>query len=173
MGGSIFLTLFFGLFLAVGVGILGFGLRSLYVSKQAEQWPTVSGQITASDFDVSTDSEGSTTYRTKIAYAYNVLGRELTGKKIAFGYVGSSSQSFHRDIYNALPVNTQVAVRYHPANPERAVLPFGVNQSILFMIIFGAVWTFFTLGMVAMFWLSAQGASSLLENIVIYSRGRG
>jgi len=169
MGGSVFLTLFFGLFLAVGVGILGFALRSLHMSKQAEHWPTVSGQIISSDFEIDTGDD-STTYRTKLAYTYNVLGRELTGKKIAFGYAGSSSENFHRDIYSALPVNAQVAVRYDPANPERAVLSFGLNQSIIFLIIFGTVWTFFTLGMVAMFWLSGQGAGGLLGNMIIYGR---
>lgn len=170
MGGSGFLTLFFGLFLVVGVGILGYGLYSMEMSKKAAAWPTVQGQITASNFEVDRDSEGDT-YRTKISYTYNVLGRELTGKKIAFGYSGSSSEKFHRDIYSALPVNTSVAVRYDPADPSRAVLSFGVNQSIKFFIIFGTVWTVFTVGMIAMFWLNGQGADTLLGNMVIYSRG--
>jgi len=170
MGGSIFLTLFFGLFLAVGVGILGFGLRSLHMSKQAEHWPTVSGAITSSDFVVS-HGDDSTTYRAKVQYTYNVLGREIVGEKIAFGYSGSSSENFHRDIYNALPVNTQVAVRYDPNKPDRAVLSFGVNQSIKFLMIFGAVWTMFTVGMIAMFWMSGQGATTLLDNMIVYSKG--
>ena len=171
MGGSIGLTIFFGLFLAVGVGILGFGMRSLHLSKQAEHWPTVSGAVTSSDFVVSHDDDG-TSYRTKLSYQYNVMGRALTGEKIAFGYSGSSSENFHRDIFNALPVNAEVAVRYDPNNPERAVLSFGINQSIKFLMIFGAVWTIFTLGMMAMFWMSTQGATTLLENMIIYSAGR-
>jgi len=171
MGGSVFLTLFFGLFLAVGISILGFGLRSLYMSKQAETWPTTPGRIVSSDLNASTDSDGDTTYRTELTYAYNVMGRELTGEKIAFGYSGSSSRNFHSEIYDALPANTQIAVRYNPADPERAVLSFGMNQSIIFLIIFGVVWTFFTLGMMSMFWLSAQGAGGLLGNIIIYARG--
>ncbi len=169
MGGSIFLTLFFGLFLAVGFGILGWGLNALNMSRQAEHWPTTPGTVTASDFIVDSDSEGAT-YRTKVSYTYNALGREIAGDKIAFGYSGSSSEKFHRDIYNALPAGAQVAVRYDPSKPERAVLSFGVNQSIKFLLIFGAVWTMFTLGMVAMFWLGGQGATTLLENMVVYSR---
>jgi len=169
MGGSMFLTLFFALFIAIGVGILGFGLRSLYMSNQAAGWPTVPGRIISSDFDVSSDEDG-TTYRTDLAYTYSAMGREITGKKIAFGYSGSSSQSFHRAVYNALPVDTEVAVRYSPSNPERAVLTFGINQSIIFLIIFGAVWTMFTLGIGSMFWLSAQGAGNIVDNMIIYSR---
>ncbi|GJL94657.1 MAG: hypothetical protein DHS20C05_10620 [Hyphococcus sp.] len=171
MGGSVFLTLFFGLFIAVGVIILGFGMRSLYMSKQAEHWPTVPGEIVASDFDTSTDSDGDTTYRTTVAYTYNVMGRDITGKKIAFGYSGSSGYRFHRDIYKALSTGSQLAVRYDPDKPERAVLSFGVNQSIIFLIIFGSIWTFFTLGMIAIFWVSEQGATSLLQNMIIYSSG--
>lgn len=170
MGGSVFLTLFFGLFLAIGLAILGFGARSLHLSRQAEHWPTVPGRIMSSDFVVSADSD-STTYRTKLTYSYDPGSGEIIGKKIAFGYAGSSSRQFHRDIYDALPVNTQVAVRYDPGRPERAVLSFGVNQSIKFLLIFGAVWTIFTLGMIAMFWLGGRGATTLLENMVVYSRG--
>lgn len=169
MGGSIFLTLFFGLFLAVGVSILGFGLHSLNMSNKAQGWPTTPGTILSSDFKVSHDDD-STTYRTEVRYAYNANGREIEGKKIAFGYAGSSSQSFHRDIHNALPAGAQVAVRYDPSKPERAVLSFGVNQSIKFLLIFGAVWTMFTVGMIAMFWMSGQGATTLLDNMIVYSR---
>lgn len=169
MGGSLFLALFFGLFLAVGLAILGYGGYSLSMSRQAEHWPTAPGTVTASDFVVSSDDDG-TTYRAKISYSYNALGRELAGDKIAFGYSGSSSERFHREIYEALPVGAQVAVRYDPQKPERAALSFGVNQSIRFLLIFGAVWTIFTLGMVAMFWMAGEGADSLLANMIIYSR---
>ncbi|MEZ5894385.1 MAG: DUF3592 domain-containing protein [Parvularculaceae bacterium] len=171
MGGSVFLTLFFGLFLVIGVSILGFGARSYTLSKQAADWPTTPGTVTSSDFVVSSDDD-STTYRAKVEYKYNPDGIERTGDKIAFGYAGSSSRKFHEEIYEALPVGTQVAVRYDPNNPDRAALSHGVNQSIIFMLIFGAVWTMFTLGMVAMFTLGEQGAGSLLANMTIYSTGR-
>lgn len=171
MGGTIFLTLFFSLFLAIGVGILGYGLHSLQMSKQAEGWPTVPGRIVSSEFTTNTDSDGDTTYRTKVRYSYSAMGREITGDKIAFGYSGSSSRNFHHDIYEALPPNSQVAVRFNPSKPEQAVLSFGANQSIVFLLIFGTVWTFFTLGMAAMFWLNGRGATTLLDNMVIYTTG--
>ena len=170
MGGQIFLTLFFGLFLAIGVGILGLGVNSNYQSRLAGSWPTASGKIISSDFHTNYDSDGDT-YAAKVRYTYEVMGRELTGDKIAFGYMASSGESLHRAIYQALPVNTQIAVRYDPANPERAVLAYGSNSSIVFLLIFGAVWTMFTLGMIAMFWLSDKGAASLIDTMIIYQRG--
>lgn len=168
MGDSVVLTILFVTFLAIGVGIFGFGLHSLNMSKKAEHWPTVQGEILTSEFDVS-PGEGSDTYRAKVSYRYSVLGTSFTGKKIAFGYSNSSSESFHREIFNALKVKTQVAVRYNPEKPEQAVLSFGINQSIKFLLLFGAIWTVFTLGMMAMFWTSYQGTSTLLQNMIIYS----
>lgn len=169
-GAPVFLTLFFALFLAIGVAILGFGLRSLFLSKQAEGWPTTPGRIVSSDFVTDTDDDG-TTYRTKLRYAYNVAGRDYEGDRIAFGYSASSGRAFHYEIYEALPAGSQVAVRYDGNDPARAVLAFGVNRSILFLLIFGGVWTMFTLGMAAMFWLMEKGAGGFLENIIVYSRG--
>ena len=170
MGQPIFLTIFFGLFLAIGLLILGFGARSLYMSKLAESWPTVQGRIISSDFETSTDSDGDTTYRANISYEYDVMGRRLTSDRVAFGYSGSSSYGFHKEIHDALPAGATVAVRYDPSKPERAALSYGLNQSILFLLIFGAVWTFFTVGMIAMFWISEQGAGGLLQNMNVYDR---
>ena len=168
-GGSFFLTLFLGLFFAIGFGILGFALRSMHMAKQAEHWPTVPGEVISSDFDIDSGSE-STTYRANISYAYNVDGRDFTNEKIAFGYTGSSNQKFHRNIHDALPAKAQIAVRYDPADPSRAVLSFGVHQTIMFLMLFGATWTLFTAGMAAMFWLDGQGAGGLVENIIVFSR---
>ena len=91
MGGSIFLTLFFGLFLAVGVGVLGYGLRSYHYGKQAEHWPTVPGTIITSDLDINSDDD-ATTYQAKVEYRYTPDMIERTGKTIAFGYSGSSGE---------------------------------------------------------------------------------
>jgi hypothetical protein len=169
MGGSIFLTLFFGLFLAVGLGILGYGVHSYHYGKQAALWPTTPGTITSSDFQVNSDDDG-TTYNVKVQYRYTPDNMERTGKTIAFGYSGSSGERYHREIYDALPVGAQVAVRYDPSKPDRAVLSHGVNRSIIFLLLFGGVWTIFTVGMAAMLMLSESGVNVLLSNMVVYSR---
>ena len=171
MGGSIFLTLFFGLFLAIGVAILGYGVHSYHYGKQAANWPTTPGTIINSKFDVNSDDDG-TTYQAKIEYRYTPDHVERVGKTIAFGYSGSSGERYHRDIHNALPVGAQVAVRYDPNKPDRAVISHGVNRSIIFLLVFGAVWTMFTLGMASMILLGERGSNQLLDNIVVYSRGR-
>ncbi|MEM9494947.1 MAG: DUF3592 domain-containing protein [Pseudomonadota bacterium] len=170
MGGSVLLTAFFTLFLVIGLAILGFGLRSLHLSNEASSWPTIPGRIISSDFDVNSDSDG-TTYRARVKYVYTPMNAELTGERIAFGYSGSSGEKFHRAIHDALPVGAQVAVRYDMANPEQSVLSFGANRSIMFLLLFGAVWTTFTVGMAAMFWFSERGGNKILENMIVYSSG--
>lgn len=167
--GSLGATLFIGLFVLIGVAILLFAMRSLTLAKQAESWPTAQGQITDRSFDVDTDEDG-TSYRTKLSYAYSVGGQSYANEKIAFGYAGSSARDFHRKIYDALPVGTSLAVRYDPDNPERAVLSHGMNKSILFLLIFGAIWTVFSLGIGSLFFLMGEGSNNLLANMIIYSR---
>ncbi len=158
---------FLGAFVAIGLGLLAFGLNALRLSQAAAAWPTTPGLVTSSRFEVDSDSDG-TTYKVKLTYAYNVNGRDYEGERIAFGYAGSSSEKFHRDIHRAIRQGVQVAVRYDPNNPSRAVLSHGVNQSIIFVLMFGLVWTLFTGGMFAMAALGARGADRLLGTVVIY-----
>lgn len=165
----IFLVAFFVLFFAVGFGLTGYALSALWQSKAAERWPTVSGRIIASNFDINRDDD-STSYRTDVEYEYVVNGLELTGKRIAFGYTGSSGKRFHRDVYEMLQPDTTVAVRYHPDNPTRAVLTYGPNRSIIVLLIFGMVWTIFIGGMAAMFYMDGLGAGPLTQNMIIYDR---
>ncbi len=151
--------------------MLFWGGRSYYYSQQASHWPTTPGDIIASEFKVNSDSDGDT-YEAKVQYKYNPDGIERIGKSIAFGYMASSGRQFHREIHDALPVGAQVAVRYDPSRPDRAVLTHGINGSIIFILIFGTIWTVFTVGFVSLFLLGEQGAGGLVQNMVIYSSGR-
>ena len=166
----VFLVVFFAIFFAVGFAILGLGLRSWHMSKQAATWPAAEGQVLSRDFDINTDEDGST-YQAEIRYAYSVNGVSYEGKKIAFGYVASSNRSLHQRLYDALTPETRLAVRYDPSRPSRAVLSHGANQTMMFMIIFGLTWTAFTTGMATMFWLNYQSEGGVLENMVIYAAG--
>ncbi|MEL6360275.1 MAG: DUF3592 domain-containing protein [Pseudomonadota bacterium] len=166
--GSIFLTLFFAIFLTIGVGILGYGVHSYRLSQAAGSWPTADGVITHSDLEIDSDSDG-TTYRVRLNYQYSALGVDRTGDNIAFGYAGSSARNYHEILEDALPVGTRVAVRYDPANPERSTLSFGVHKSILFILLFGATWTMFTVGMAIMFLMGDGGPTVILRNLQTYS----
>lgn len=168
MGGSIFPSLFIGLFVLIGVAILAFALRSLHQAKAAADWPVVQGRIVTSDFKESSDDDG-TTYKVEVSYTYSVNGVDQTGKRIAFGYSGSSAQKFHREIHNALKVGADIGVRYRPEEPSVSVLSYGINNAIIFLLIFGAIWTFFSLGMAALVAMDGEGAETLLSRVILYS----
>ena len=88
---------FFALFLSVGLGILGFGVRSLLKSNRVEQWPTTWGALEQRELVESSDSDGST-WRVQVRYRYRVAGIEHMSDRLAFGYVGSSARETHQAI---------------------------------------------------------------------------
>ena len=168
--GGMFVTIFIGVFVAIGPAVIGYGANSWRLAKQAENWPTAEGVIVARNLKVSTGEDG-TTYRAEIDYAYSVGGQDYRHDKIAFGYAGSSAEKFHRDVYDALTVNTRIlAVRYDPNEPSRAVLSYGVNRSIIALMVFGAIWTLFCAGFIVLLLMNSQGADMLLKNVLIYSK---
>lgn len=165
-GGTVALLLLFGLFFAVGFAILGFGAHALWKSKQVERWPTTWGTWLERDFVESSDSDG-TTYRVVARYAYAVGGAEYVSGRIAFGYTGSSGHAMHRALYDRLMSGDSVRVRYNPADPGEAALAGGLNKSTLFLLIFGAVWTGFTLGVMLLVRLSATADGGLLDQLLV------
>ncbi len=165
-GGGVVLYLFFAVFLAIGLGILGFGVRSLMKSQQVEAWPKTWGTLLERALVESSDSDG-TTYRVEVRYRYAVAGREYESDRIAFGYTGSSAHDTHRAIHEKLERGDAVQVRYNPADPAEAALVYGLHQSTIFMLIFGGVWTMFTLGLFSLFYLSARPDAAMLERLIV------
>ncbi len=164
---SIALYLFFGLFLAVGAAILAFGVRSLLKSRAVEHWPVAHGELLERKLAADSDSDG-TTYQVQVHYAYSVAGRPYEGKRLAFGYGGSSGRAMHQKILDKLLQAHSVEVRYNPQSPEESALSWGVNRSIVFVLIFGSVWTMFTLGLFALFLLEGKPDHVMLEHLVVH-----
>ena len=94
-------TLFIGVFYAVGLGLLGFGLWSARRSTQAAAWPTAPAKITSLEVHEKSDSDGST-YEVKVQYSDTVDGVAYQGSRLAFGYTGSSGRGLHDEIYQRL-----------------------------------------------------------------------
>lgn len=165
-GGTVAVLLLFGLFLAVGLAILGFGAHALWKSKQVETWPTTWGTWLERDFVENSDAD-STTYRVVARYAYAVGGVEYVSDRIAFGYAGSSGRGMHRALYDRVMSGDSVRVRYNPADPAEAVLAGGLNKSTLFLMIFGAMWVGFVLGALLLVRLSATADAGLLDQLLV------
>ena len=157
---------FFALFLSVGLGILGFGVRSLLKSNRVEQWPTTWGALEQRELVESSDSDGST-WCVQVRYRYRVAGIEHMSDRLAFGYVGSSARETHQAILDKLMRGSTVLVRYDRDDPAEAALVYGLHQSTIFLLIFGSVWTLFTLGLFSLFFLSSRPDAALLERLIV------
>lgn len=162
-----FLLLFFLIFLAVGLGLLGAGARGWWKSNQAGSWPTTQGTLLERDIIEDSDSDGGTTYQVKVRYVYTVAGRNLVSERLAYGYAGSSGRTSHQAIYDKLTRGESVQVRYNPEDPADAVLAYGLNNSTLMLMVFGVVWTMFTVGMLVLTRIGNAVDTQLIERLIV------
>lgn len=165
--GTLAFGLFISIFFMVGFGILGFAGWSLYKTKQAETWPTADGKITFCELKENSDSDGSS-YQVDVKYTYWAGGTTWEGKKIAFGYSGSSSRQMHKEIADRLGKAGGIKVRYNPANPSEAVLAYGIHRSILFLLVFGLTWTLFTTGFTFLFAVGGGSDNQILKTLITH-----
>jgi hypothetical protein len=164
---SIATTLFFLLFLSIGLAILAYGVHTWRHARRAARWPTVQGAIVHSELEVDSDSD-STTYRVKVKYAYAVGGRHYESDRIAIGYGSSSSRASHERLQAKLQGARKVAVHYDPAQPDQAVLGAVVTRNTLFLLLFGAIWTGFTIGLMSLFLLIGRADTKLLDSLIVH-----
>ena len=159
-------TLFFALFLVIGLAMLGFAGRAWWKSTQVAQWPSVEGEWLQRSLAENSDSDGST-WQVKVRYAYTVAGRRYEADRVAFGYVGSSGQAGHQAIYDKLMSGDHVRVRYNPDNPAEAALAHGLNKSTVMLAVFGLVWTGFTLGLMVLVGLTGSADTALIDRLIV------
>lgn len=157
---------FFALFLVIGLTVLGYGARAWWKSHQVAEWPTVQGTLLEREFSEESDSDG-TTYRAKVRYTYTVAGRRYDSDRLAFGYMASSGRASHQAIYDKLMRGETVRVRYDPDNHAEAALVYGLNNSTRMLIVFGAVWTMFTLGLMLLFRIGNAADAQLVERLIV------
>lgn len=130
-------TLFFALFLVIGLAMLGFAGRAWWKSTQVEQWPSVEGEWLQRSLAENSDSDGSTW------------------------------QAGHQAIYDKLMSGDHVRVRYNPRNPAEAALAHGLNKSTVMLAVFGLVWTGFTLGLMVLVGLTGSADTALIDRLIV------
>jgi hypothetical protein len=157
----------FGLFFLVGIGILTYAFVCASRSNAAAEWPTTPGKLTRVEMHQDTDTDNNKTFRVDVEYTYTVDGTAYVGSRVAFGYTASSDHESHDEIYKKLKAAKTVDVRYDPENAGSSVLSFGIHRSIRMMLGFGIVWLVFIGGIIFLFWLSSQGDSVLIDNILV------
>src|SRR3569623_562734 len=127
------------------VWILGWTAGTLYFDYSAvkglvEQHATSSftpttGTVEDSQLNVSSDSEGGSSYTPVIQYRYWAGGQEYHGAKWRLGMT-SNMKSQSTALVNAHPAGSRITIYYDPADPSRAVLAQGLSGVDFFMFIF-------------------------------------
>jgi len=140
-GVAIFLTLFFGIFFAIGLGVLIFAYKSYSLGKESLEWPSVEGDVVYSEIEkrTRTRSKGgsSTTFSANIIYEYTVEGETYTGDKLRFLLWNSSDRSESRSTVDKYPVGKVVPVYYKPDSPDTSVLEPGTATTFHLLLSFG------------------------------------
>ena len=130
------------------------GQRTRKRGEQASGWPAVRGVITRARLkkghyssSVGHGNSKSTVYRARIAYSYEVGGRQFEGERVQFGMERRMWKKASAEAaIDPYPVGAEVQVHYDPQHPDDAVLKTGVapfgRQAFLFsvgMLALGAI----------------------------------
>jgi len=133
IGAVLLLSIF--LFAGLGFGWFMFAKPGL-VLLDAQDWPSVPATVTSSQLDSHTDSEGSTTYKLKISFAYEYQGRRYTAYTYdAFSGMSSSGYKNKKKIIDRHPVGRHATAYVNPKDPGVALLYRGWSHNIWFAAI--------------------------------------
>lgn len=159
-----FLYAFGGLFALFAVYRLVSALRTY-------RWPTTTGTVRGTRIR-SSSGEGTTTYRPKIRYEYEVQGTSYVSSRIAVGdWPSFRSRSKARSWLEEYPDGDQVTVRYNPRRPDKSVLePRGVLGSLFLLVLVGGglavVYSVETGRELPIDWLPIEQARQLLRELL-------
>jgi hypothetical protein len=120
-------------------------------SKQAQNWPFVTGKVTINDIESYWDNSGGRStrfYRPVIEFSYSVNGVTYKSRQRQLGATMSGSESWARKVMAKYPVGASVAVHYEPANPANAALenPTGLTWIAFGVAVFCAAVCVYALG---------------------------
>ena len=143
------------LFIAVGSGVVAFGLHQRARAAAARDWPLAEGVVERIEVkrewhSGSKGRSGGWHYEPYIAYAYEVDGVRRVNDRRGFTSSSSSKPDAARQFVADHPVGSSVSVRVNPADPADSVLDaeFAGDTGFMswFPIAFGAVFAMFGVG---------------------------
>lgn len=168
----------FGLpFLGVGLGVLVLGpldtLRLHYVSAGWERVPVRIQHVEL----VSSRSDDSTTYKVAARYTYAFDGQTWHGTRVGYATSSDSLREDHQRVVNELRRVMQRGETYlawvNPADPQQAFLVRELRwKYLVFMAIFGVVFTLAGAGVIAFGVWSGSATAELENSGPIYSTER-
>ncbi len=126
-------------FFLIGAGLSWWGWTIVRNARASADWPTAQGQITASEIEHSTDSDGDDVYTPHVSYTYQANGLSYENFTIKFGETSYGDESTALEVLSRYPVGQAVTVHYDPADPDRAVLEAGVSGGSYIVISIGLI----------------------------------
>ncbi|MGK7944802.1 MAG: DUF3592 domain-containing protein [Microcystaceae cyanobacterium] len=143
-----------GIFVAVGAGLMLSGFHQIKLAHASHRWPTASGQITHSQVQINSDSDG-TTYKPIIKFSYRYQGRNLTSDNIFFGGggVATGDRRYADKFVRKYPVGKRVQVAYNPHRPKQSVLEAGLTKKSFIQFTFGSLFFMMGGGVGILYWL--------------------
>jgi hypothetical protein len=137
LGGRIGLTLFFGVFFAMGSVFTGFLVRDAVNALRSRTWPTADAEILASSVEMGADD-----YRFAVRYRYQYDGRSYESTIFQERYNGGDNYARPQQLVARYPVGSKVRCYVNPAHPAEAMLALRspwIALAIPFPLIFVAI----------------------------------
>lgn len=154
------LILFLLPFILIGSAIfVGLGLRPMWQSQEAERWIEVPCTVEHVELVSSRDSDGDTTYRIEVRYAYQYEGRDYRSERydFSFGSTNVGVDGMRAAVKDLRERPTRVCW-VDPVDPESAVLERATGSMAWFGLIFGTVFAGFPL-LILVFMLRAAAVA--------------
>jgi Protein of unknown function (DUF3592) len=156
LGMAIGVALFAAIFMMIGLPMLIFGSIGMYRAHASQFWPETKGEIVYDELDATTSTETdrpkrrtrtSTTYGARIIFRYDVNGRTHYSNTRRFGALAGADSEWANEIADKYPQGLKLPVKYHPDDPNLAVIETGIASEAYWLP--GAGAAFFLFGMAA------------------------
>jgi ATP-dependent Zn protease len=134
-------------FVLVGLWTLLFSSYSIFKSEQSKDWLQVPASIVKADLKTHKRSNFKMTSKVLIQYEYEINSKKYTGDRLAFGYKGSNIED-HDDLFSTLDNANRIIVYVNPNDNNESVIITGLNDSIIFVLIFSIMWNLTMIGVV-------------------------
>lgn len=115
-------SIILGLFVVAGIGATLWGLRIILLARQSLEWPSVEGEIKASEM-----SSDEFDLLPNIEYGYSVDQRTFL-QTLKFPSDVTPTREFAQSYVDRYPVGGKVQVFYKPDNPIQSTLEPGLAK---------------------------------------------